>query len=415
MNAPDDREKDLIPCLRKGIDLSRLSLTVEEGFVASRVDGRTRMSDLAHVVGKSPATVRRILERLSGVGVLVLDTRDLDEEADDEDGSPPDDDEGPYARFIFPPTLMQEDCELSVEERKRIIWFHEQMDTISHYELLQVRRLDDAKAIKAAYFERSKEWHPDRFRQRHLGTFKGLVEAIFQRVQTAYQDLSDPKRRAVYDKTVVFMPDEDEISEMLRRQRRVEREALRAQEAVDRRRKHNPVRKRLIQARRFFEQAQEQQASGDLAGALSTIRMAIAFDPRDEFRDLETALTSLVGELKLGPLMKRGLHHESLTNWSEAIEVFSTAVELAPENGEARLRLAYNLLMGGREPHEANPHVHKAVQLRPNEPEAHFLLGLCYEKSGMEKAAVRAYGRAVELKSNYAEAKKRLKRLRWGF
>ncbi|MCB9653953.1 MAG: DnaJ domain-containing protein [Deltaproteobacteria bacterium] len=407
--------------MRKGIDLSRLSLTVEEGFVASRVDGRTRMADLAHVVGKSPATVRRILERLSGVGVLVLDTRDLDVETEGEgendagSSGDADEDEGPYGRFIFPPALMQEDCELTVEERKRIIWFHDQIDAISHYELLQVRRLDDAKAIKVAYFERSKEWHPDRFRQRRLGRFKGLIEAIFQRVQVAYQDLSDTKKRAAYDKTMVFMPDEDEISEMLRKQRRAEREAFRAQEAVDRRRKHNPVRKRLLQARKFFEQAQEQQAGGDLAGALSTIRMAIAFDAQDEYRTLESALTSMVGELKLGPLMKRGLHHESLTNWSEAIDVFSTAVELAPENGEARLRLAYNLLMGGREPHEANPHVHKAVQLRPNEPEAHFLLGLCYEKSGMEKAAVRAYGRAVELKSNYTEAKKRLKRLRWGF
>jgi Flp pilus assembly protein TadD len=73
------------------------------------------------------------------------------------------------------------------------------------------------------------------------------------------------------------------------------------------------------------------------------------------------------------------------------------------------------MIMGGRDPHEANVHAHKAVSLLPDDPEAHFVLGMCYEKGGMAKAAVRAFSRAIELKPNYAEAKKRLKKLKWGF
>ena len=51
----------------------------------------------------------------------------------------------------------------------------------------------------------------------------------------------------------------------------------------------------------------------------------------------------------------------------------------------------------------------------PDDPEAHFVLGMCYEKGGMDKAAVREYSRAIELKPNHSEAKKRLKKMKWGF
>ena len=94
---------------------------------------------------------------------------------------------------------------------------------------------------------------------------------------------------------------------------------------------------------------------------------------------------------------------------------FEEAVRIAPEHGPARLRLAFNLAMGRRDPDEASSHAQKAAQLLPSEPEAHFVLGLCYEKAGLEKAAIRAFAKAVELKPNYSDAKKRLRSLKWGF
>ena len=73
------------------------------------------------------------------------------------------------------------------------------------------------------------------------------------------------------------------------------------------------------------------------------------------------------------------------------------------------------MLRGGRDAQVAVLHAQKGVQALPKDPEAHFVLGLCYDRGGKDKAAARALAKAVELKPNYKEAKKRLRELKWGF
>jgi tetratricopeptide (TPR) repeat protein len=438
-----------IPKLRDGIDLTRLGLTAEEGMVASRIDGRCRLSELAMLVGKTRAETERLLQRLASVGVVVLEGPDSGAGAKIRSGSfdagaagssgrsgsaagspapssggasalrPGAPAEAPsradYGKYIFPVGLMSEDVDLSDDEKKRIIFFHEHLEQWTAYELLQAKRKDDAKTVKRAYFERSKEWHPDRFRRPRLGSYKKMIDAIFREIQNAYNLLSSPERRAEYDRQIVFMADEDAIAEMLSKQRKEERERRREEEAVERRKERNPIRQRMAQSAQFYEEALALKAKGELLDALRAAQMAEAYGTRPEYAALAEELKVAAGELRIGPLMRRGLAQESLTNWDVAIETFQEAVRIAPEHGPARLRLAFNLLMGRRDPHEISTHAQRAVALLPNEPEAHFVLGLCYERAGMEKAALRALGRAVELKPNYEEAKKRLKKLKWGF
>ncbi len=57
------------------------------------------------------------------------------------------------------------------------------------YTLLGVRRDCDAAALKAAWRARALENHPD----------KGGDEGVFKQVQEAYEILSDPRKRALYD------------------------------------------------------------------------------------------------------------------------------------------------------------------------------------------------------------------------
>jgi curved DNA-binding protein CbpA len=400
--------EELIPRMRRGIDLTKAGLSVEEGFIASRIDGRTTVKDIAIIIGKSKEETQKILNRLSRAGVIVL-AEGSDEVHEEEEPS------GEYGDYIFPPNLMMEEGDLDPETRKRIIWTHEHLDKWTHYELLQAHRKDDAKELKKAYFERSKEWHPDRFRRPNLGSFKRMIEDIFKKIQEAHATLSDPKLREKYDEENILMLDEDAIAEMLAKQRKAEREERRAQEAVERRKKKNPVRQRIAKAKEFYEEALRLKVDGQLIEALRSVQTALAYDPRDEYKALEEELRVSAGQYKIGPYLRKGSHEESMTNWDDAATAFGEAVRLSPENGEARLRLAFNLLMAGRDPHEANAHAHKAVALLPNEPEAHFVLGLCYEKGGMEKAAIREYKTAVDLKPNYEDAKKRLKKLKWGF
>ncbi|MCB9645757.1 MAG: DnaJ domain-containing protein [Deltaproteobacteria bacterium] len=402
----------VVPRMRDGIDIMKAGLSVEEGFLASRIDGRTSVRDLAHLVGKSADDTHRLLVRLARAGIVRMgDEPELDQNRPTASDAAV----GEYGNYIFAPALMQVTCDLEQEERKRVIFYHDHLDRWTHYELLQTKRKDDVKEIKRAYFERSKEWHPDRFRRPNLGPFKAMIDRIFQQVQEAYRVLSDPKRRETYDEANVLMADEDEIADMLAEQRKKEREARRIREAEERRKKNNPMRQRLNKARAFYDEAKQLRASGQLLEALRVVQLAATFEDKPEYQELLATLQVEAGEFRIQPLMRRGNSQENLTNWEAAIEAFQEAVRLAPEHAQARLRLAFNLIMGGRDPQEASPHAQKAALVLTEDPEAHFVLGLCYEKGGMEKAAVRAYARAVELKPNYSDAKKRLRSLKWGF
>src|SRR5687767_9104304 len=103
--------EELIPRMRQGIDLTKAGLSVEEGFIASRIDGRTTIRDIARIIGKSKEETAKILNRLSRAGVIVLsaDAEEIEEEKDPS---------GEYGRFIFPPNLMMEEGDLDAETRK---------------------------------------------------------------------------------------------------------------------------------------------------------------------------------------------------------------------------------------------------------------------------------------------------------
>ncbi len=404
----------VVPQMRDGIDIMKAGLSVEEGFIASRIDGRTAIKDIAHLVGKSPEETHRLLTRLAKAGIVRLGDSSSKDRAERPRPSALDAGGG-YGNFIFPPHLMMAECDLNEEERKRIIYFHEHLSHWTHYELLQSRRKDDPKVIKRSYFERSKEWHPDRFRRPNLGPFKAMIDRIFQQVQESYRLLSDAEQRAKYDEGNVLMVDEDEIADMLKEQRKKERDQRRAEQQVERRKKRNPMRQRITKAKTFHDEAAALRESGNLMEALRLAKLAVTFEARPEYTALVEALQNQAGELRVQPYLRRGQSQESLTNWELAIEAFEEAVRIAPDNPNARLRLAFNLVMAGHPVDEANAHAQKAVQGLPEEPEAHFVLGLCYEKAGMEKAAIREFAKAVELKPNYSDAKKRLRNLKWGF
>ncbi len=401
------------PRLRPGVDLTRLGLSVEEGILASLIDGVTTVRDLCHLVTCPLDETQARLERLTRVGVVMWSdpTQDLGKPEAEPTGAKPD-----YGNFVFPPSLMGEPGELKPEDRKRIIWFHVHLDRWTHYELLQASRKADKQELKRAYFARSKEWHPDRFKfANELGSFRMMLEQIFERVRTAHSVLSDPKQRKAYDEENVLMMADEDIAVMLNEQRREERERRRAVEREERRRRNNPMKQRIRRAKGLMEDAVREREQGDILKALGLAQMAEAYDAREEHQQVVAELKKEAAEARIAPLLRRGAHYESLTNWPEAVDLFQEAVRIAPDNGPARVRLAFNLVMARRDLHDATSHAQKGIQLVPDDPEAHFVLGLCYDSAGKAKSATRSLEKAVELKPNYKEAKKRLRELRWGF
>ena len=73
-----------------------------------------------------------------------------------------------------------------------------------YYEVLGVGRDADAKAIKRAYRKLAKKYHPDANMKDGIDTTKKM-----QRILEAYRILSDPKKRASYDRKVFGKPSSD--------------------------------------------------------------------------------------------------------------------------------------------------------------------------------------------------------------
>ncbi len=65
-----------------------------------------------------------------------------------------------------------------------------------YYDILGVSKDATQEEIKKAYRKQALEWHPDR----HQGADKEVAEKRFKEINEAYQVLSDPEKRAAYDR-----------------------------------------------------------------------------------------------------------------------------------------------------------------------------------------------------------------------
>ena len=404
---------DPVPQLDMGVDVTKVEMSVEEGFVLSRIDGRSGVDDIAKLIGKDPSVTRVLLTRLAEKGVISFG----DVKPRSQKPAPVTAEGGAnYDGFIFPANLMMETNDLDQDERKRIIWTHEHLSTWNFYELLQVSHKVDAKAIKRAYFERSKEWHPDRFRRGNLGSFKKLIEQIYKKINEGYRVLSKAPSRKEYDSTIVFEYDAADLEKLLEGKRTEERKKKHEEQVAARRRKNNPVRKRILQAKKYYDEAVRLEADSRIMDALRVAQLALTYDPKKKlYVDTVERLRDLSSAHRIEKFMKRGRQLEATLIYDEAIEMFEHAVKIAPKSGAARVRLAYSMLMAGRNAEDAMQHAQRGVSMLGGDAEAHYVLGRIHEQLGSTDSAKRSYDKALQIKPNYQEAKKRLKRLKWGF
>ena len=66
---------------------------------------------------------------------------------------------------------------------------------IDYYNILKVNRNASDEDLKKAYRRLAMIWHPDR----NPSSNKGEAEAKFKQISEAYDVLSDPKKRQIYD------------------------------------------------------------------------------------------------------------------------------------------------------------------------------------------------------------------------
>ncbi|MFO0691441.1 MAG: DnaJ domain-containing protein [Myxococcota bacterium] len=193
-----------VVAIASGHDPKRLRLSAAEGYLLSRIDGRTPWRLLREIGGIPPRDVDACLERWLADGVLELvggrpstGPAPASESRAKPATSPrmaTDAATAPRAAASVPidSRLLDPSLDIDCDVQRRILEFELSLSRPYH-ELLGVPAGADAKTVKRAYFKLSKEFHPDRYFRRQIGPYSVRLERIFKKVLEAHEILSDPE------------------------------------------------------------------------------------------------------------------------------------------------------------------------------------------------------------------------------
>jgi curved DNA-binding protein CbpA len=410
-----------VPRLGPGVDPTALVLTPAEGYLLSRVDGRTPWRVLREIGGLAPDEVDRCLERWLADRVLVVEggsagrreaprvaAAQRPEAPPAASPPPPAPPRAPVPELVLPSTDESLDLPLAVQEK--VLALAARLDAPYH-EILGVAPDADRKGLKRAYFALSKELHPDRYFRRNLGVFQLHLERVFKKVVEAYELLSDPMARAEIEKSLaaaaapaaepaapVVAPAEGPARPLPPRRPHVFSIAERVRK------------ERRQRAKRLFEAAMAAFAGERWLEAAGGVRLAIAFDPwnaayKERFAEVQGKAH---GE-RARQLLKEAESALELRDYPTALRAFEEAIGYRPGDVELLRRAARLALLAGGDLRQAKEWALEAVEIDGRDAGGHKLLGQIYKAAGLEANARRELELAVQLDPKDDEARAELR------
>jgi hypothetical protein len=212
-----------------GFDPLKASVGPEEYFVLSRIDGTQTLREVLLTTGLPIDRAVSIVMRLRSIGALLVPgetTAPSPAEPPKRLSSPriptaqprrPTPQQVPVlprtptpASSVPPPPMpaapshdlslpgatpdeqaaLAEDVDLAERERRRILAMARLAHGRDPHALLGVPPQADARMLKLAYFQLSKEIHPDRYYGRRLGSFAARMSTVFEATSRAYARLT---------------------------------------------------------------------------------------------------------------------------------------------------------------------------------------------------------------------------------
>lgn len=206
-----------------GFDPRAAAIGPEEYFVLSRIDGTHTLHDVLLGTGLPIQRAIAIITHLRAIGALLLPGESLAPRApmlpkvpalSPSHGVPLMPPGRPMRRTPSGsrPTVMSmhdlslpgatpdelaalgEDSELDDYERRRVLAMARLVGAPDPHALLGVPAGADARMLKLAYFQLSKEIHPDRYYGKRLGSFGARMSAVFEATSRAYARLTSSHR-----------------------------------------------------------------------------------------------------------------------------------------------------------------------------------------------------------------------------
>lgn len=399
MNSDADAidQSERTPRLAAGMDPLGVRSSPLEGYLLSRIDGYTPWSTLCEIGGMPPDRVDELLERWLAGGFLTLETRR------ERPGLP--------AAVASGQAEIDLTLDLSEELQRRILDLDYALEDLDYFELLGVERDVDARSIKRAYFALSREFHPDRYFRRRVGSFAARLERIFKKVVEAYELLYDPATRAEVERNLP--PAQPRAREPMRGSGSSDTGSSAAAPANTRTRMQHLSRLRESfrprpgvslesswKARRFYQAAELALEVENFQEAAANARLAIAFDPAEEAYRLGFAeIQAEVHRLRARALLDQA---RSVGAQAEALELLEEAIHYRPSDVELSARAARLALALGDLP-RAFSHAQNAAEIEPERVSHHLLCCRVMRRLGDFEAAGAALRRGVELEGDAAE------------
>lgn len=314
-----------------------------------------------------------------------------------------------FQGFAFDPAALAEDVDLDLERRKEILFAEARIEGATHWDVLGLPWNAPGAAARAAYLEKVKVFHPDRYAGKRLGRYRARLEKVFRRVTEARDALADEAKRVEYARRTA--PAEQRAA-LEARQLDDER---RADERRARLARQNPLLQRAARIAELTRRGREALEAGRASQALNDLLVAQGLDPQNaQIQALVADARRRASSARAGERFEKGLAAEAMGSLSGALAAFREALEADPRHvraaaAGARVALALGDVAGARELADA------AVRAGPGVGGAHEALGLVLDAQGDRKEARRALERAVELDPKLEAARERLKKLRWSF
>ena len=103
-----------------------------------------------------------------------------------------------YQGHLFNPADLAEAVDLDVDRRKAILYAEAKLPEWTHWQVLGLPWNASVEAVRAAYIEQVKIFHPDRYPGKRLGSYRTRLERVFRRVTEARDVLTSEEQRAAY-------------------------------------------------------------------------------------------------------------------------------------------------------------------------------------------------------------------------
>jgi curved DNA-binding protein CbpA len=334
-SSPEPEDHSAVPQLAPDCDLGSLPLSPAEGFLLSRVDGRTSWALLRELGGLPAGEVDRCLRRFADEGIIVLDGKPAAPEA--VAGAGPDALEA----------LLDAGLEIPLDQQRAILAFEQGLERAYH-EILEVPANADLRTLRRAYFRLSKEFHPDRWFRKRLGPFADRVERVFCKISEAYELLSDPSARAEMERSLAEEPvataptptpgpatarraGSGAAPPRLSGRTTPHAFSLLARIGRERRRK----------ARQYFAAGQEALAAERWVDAAQQLRLAIACDPSEAgYKQVFGEANRRANEVRADRYLKEADAQFQLGAYAEAYKRYVDALHCRPFDAEANHRAA---------------------------------------------------------------------------